>query len=484
MVNLIKCQGNMICIMICRVRPGAGYHGPMSDTTNTLTTGATRQLQLRKAALRCVVGPEEGQEWCFEHDVIRIGSARSSDVGLSDNTVSRRHAEIVRTPEGVLLRDLGSRNGTFVGPIKVREVFLGPDTRFRVGRTELHYKALDEVVRVSPMSTHHFEGMVGASVALREVFGVLERVAPTGLTVLVTGETGTGKELASRAVHARSRRADGPLAIFDCGSVPENLIESALFGHARGAFTGAVESRQGVFEAAHGGTIFLDEIGELPLDLQPKLLRVLEQREVRRIGEHHARPVDVRVVAATNRDLRTEVREGRFREDLYYRLAVVEVRLPPLRDRLADLPMLVSFLLDRAPDNRGVTRLTPEVLQLFEAYRWPGNIRELYNVLSRALPFCSREEVTIEALPPALRAAALSRETRIPGAAASQAVPEVQDLPFRDARDRIMEAFEREYLLDLLDRHSGNVSRAARAADVDRKTLSRLMKKHALNRPG
>ena len=328
MVNLIKCQGNMICIMICRVRPGAGYHGPMSDTTNTLTTGATRQLQLRKAALRCVVGPEEGQEWCFEHDVIRIGSARSSDVGLSDNTVSRRHAEIVRTPEGVLLRDLGSRNGTFVGPIKVREVFLGPDTRFRVGRTELHYKALDEVVRVSPMSTHHFEGMVGASVALREVFGVLERVAPTGLTVLVTGETGTGKELASRAVHARSRRADGPLAIFDCGSVPENLIESALFGHARGAFTGAVESRQGVFEAAHGGTIFLDEIGELPLDLSPRLLRVLEQRG----SDASGNTTRGRWTSAWSRRRTVisgpKVRKGAF-AGLYYRLAVVEVRLPP-----------------------------------------------------------------------------------------------------------------------------------------------------------
>jgi len=464
--------------------PLARYDVRVSDTTNTLTTGATRQLRLRKASLRCVVGPESGQEWCFEHDVIRIGSSRSSDVGLSDNTVSRRHAEIVRTPEGVLLRDLGSTNGTFVGPIKVREVFLGPDTAFRVGRTELHYKALDEVVRVAPIATHRFEGMVGASVSLREVFAVLDRVAPTGLTVLIQGETGTGKELASRAVHTRSRRSDGPLCIFDCGSVPENLIESALFGHARGAFTGAVESRQGVFESADGGTIFLDEIGELPLELQPKLLRVLEQREVRRIGEHHPRPVDVRVVAATNRDLRTEVREGRFREDLFYRLAVVEVRLPPLRERLADLPMLVSFLLERAPHNQRVTRLTPEVLRLFEAYRWPGNVRELHNVVDRALPFCDSEAITIDALPASLRAAALSRETRVPGAAAAQHVEELQGLPFRQARDRIMEAFEREYLMDLLERHAGNLSRAARAADVDRKTLGRLMKKHDIRRPG
>ena len=397
--------------------------------------------------------------------------------------MSRRHAEIVRTSQGVLLRDLGSTNGTFVGPIKVREVFLGPDTTFRVGRTELHYRALDEVVQVAPLNTHRFEGMVGASVALREVFAVLQRVAPTGLTVLITGETGTGKELASRAVHTCSRRSDAPFIVFDCGAAPENLIESALFGHARGAFTGAVESRRGVFEAADGGTIFLDELGELPLELQPKLLRVLEQREVRRLGEHTPRPVDVRVVAATNRDLGADVRDGRFREDLYYRLAVVEVRLPPLRERLADLPMLVSHLLDRAPHNRGVGGLTPEVLAVFEAYGWPGNVRELHNVIERALPFCDRERVTLDALPAALRASAASRETRVPGAAAAAAVPEVQGLPFRSAKDRIIEAFEREYLLDLLDRHGGNVSRAARAADMDRKTLTRLMKKHAVGRP-
>ena len=467
-----------------RPHPVARYHAGVSDTTNTLTTGATRQLRLRKAALQCCVGPEAGQQWGFEHDVIRIGSARSADVGLSDNTVSRRHAEIVRTPEGVLLRDLGSTNGTFVGPIKIREVFLGPDTIFRVGKTELHYRALDEVVQVAPLATHRFEGMVGASVSLREVFAVLDRVAPTGLTVLITGETGTGKELASRAVHVRSRRSDTPFVVFDCGAAPENLIESALFGHLRGAFTGAVEAREGVFEAADGGTIFLDEIGELPLELQPKLLRLLEQREVRRIGDNTPRPVDVRVVAATNRDLQAEVRAGRFREDLYYRLAVVEVRLPPLRDRLADLPMLVAYLLERAPHNRGVSGLTPQVQAVFEAYRWPGNVRELNNVIERALPFCDREQVTIDALPAALRAAAASRETRVPGAAAAAHVPELHGLPFRSAKDRIIEAFEREYLLDLLDRHAGNVSRAARAADVDRKTLSRLMKKHDVGRSG
>ena len=403
---------------------------------------------------------------------------------LTDKTVSRIHAEIVRTREGIILRDAGSTNGTFVGPIKIREVFLAPEMLFRIGRAELQFRALDEVIDIHPLAEARFEGLVGAAMALREIFAILDRVAPTQLTVMITGETGTGKELASRAVHTRSRRSSGPFIVFDCGAAPDNLIESELFGHARGSFTGAHEARAGVFEAAANGTIFLDEIGELPLDLQPKLLRVLEQREVRRVGETRPREVDVRVVAATNRDLRAEVEAGRFREDLYYRLAVVEVRLPPLRERLADLPLLVQHLLDRAAHNRGVTGIAADVQAVFEAYRWPGNVRELQNVVERALPFCDGSLITMDALPEALRASAQTRRERVPGAAAGGvAAPDVHGLAFRNAKERIIEAFEREYLLDLLDRFDGNVSRSARAADMDRKTITRLMKKHDISRP-
>ena len=236
-------------------------------------------------------------------------------------------------------------NGTFVGQVRAKEVYLGTDTLFQVGRTDPSFTPADEVIDVEPSQADHFENLVGNSVAMREVFGLLERVAPTDLTVLITGETGTGKEsLASRAVHTRSKRGDGPLVVFDCGAAPENLIESELFGHNRGAFTGAIEARPGVFEMAHGGTIFLDESAGFPLELQPKLLRVLEQREVRRVGANKTKPIDVRVVAATNRNLREEVDRGRFREDLYYRLAVVEMGMPPLRDRNEDLPMLALHL--------------------------------------------------------------------------------------------------------------------------------------------
>jgi len=461
----------------------------MPDITSAIATANPRRIHIRRAAIRCVSGPEAGDSWLMELDVIRIGSAKTCDIVITDPTVSRRHAEIRRGKDGVILRDLGSTNGTFVGQVRAKEVYLGPDTHFRVGRTELHFKPDDEIIDVEPSSEDHFENLVGNSVAMREVFGILERVAPTDLTVLILGETGTGKELASRAVHSRSKRNQGPLVVFDCGAAPDNLIESELFGHQRGAFTGAVEARPGVFEMAHGGTIFLDEIGELPLDLQPKLLRVLEQREVRRVGASKTKPIDVRVVAATNRNLREEVDAGRFREDLYYRLAVVQMAMPPLRDRLEDLDRLAQHLLTRSSHNTDIQSIDPEVLHIFSSYHWPGNVRELNNVIERSLPFCDGTVITIDGLPDSLRSG--SGET-YSGTTSTSPIPLSQHsavstdpgpaLPFKDAKDQIIEAFERQYVEDLLDRHEGNVSKAARAADMDRKSITRLMKKHGITR--
>jgi len=452
------------------------------EVTSAISTSNPRKLHIRRARLTCVSGDEAGQSWLMERDVIHLGSLKTDDVVLSDPTVSRRHAEILRTKEGVILRDLGSTNGTFVGPVRIKEVFLVPDTHFRVGRTELVFTPADEIIDVEPSPEDHFEGLVGESVVMREVFGILERVAPTDLTVLIAGETGTGKELASRAVHARSQRKDKPFIVFDCGAAPDNLIESELFGHQRGAFTGAIEARPGVFEQAHGGTIFLDEIGELPLDLQPKLLRVLEQREVRRVGGTKTKPIDVRVVAATNRRLREEVDAGRFREDLYYRLAVVELALPPLRDRLEDLLRLAQHLLIRSPHNHGVDGISSEVQAVFASYHWPGNVRELNNVVERAIPFSDGTEITIDALPEALRTGTTGRHPKTVIKPNVMAVP--SELPFKDAKDQLIEAFERQYLVDLIERHGGNVSRAARAADMDRKSITRLMKKHGIKRGG
>ena len=313
-----------------------------------------RQLHLRRIGLRVIDGSDHGMASEFDHDVIRIGAQEGNHFILTDDTVSRRHAEIARTPDGIVLRDLGSMNGTFLGQVRIKEVFLGESRTVRVGKTQIEFQLLDEVIDIVAVQETRFEDIVGQSVEMREMFAVLERVARTELTVMVTGETGTGKELVSRAIHQRSPRKDGPFVVFDCGAVARNLIESELFGHERGAFTGAVSSRAGVFEQAHGGTIFLDELGELPLELQPALLRVLEQREVKRVGDRRVRSVDVRVVAATNRELQKLVQEGKFREDLYYRLAVVEIVLPPLRERIEDLPLLVEHLLQSAPFEHSV----------------------------------------------------------------------------------------------------------------------------------
>lgn len=453
----------------------------MTDITSAISTANPRKIHIRRAAIQCTVGPEAGQSWLMEQDVIRIGSAKTGDIVITDPTVSRRHAEIRRGRDGVVLRDLGSTNGTFVGQVRAKEVFLAPDTRFRVGRTELVFTPADEIIDIEPSDADHFERLVGQSVAMREVFGILERVAPTDLTVLITGETGTGKELACRAVHNRSRRHSGPFVVFDCGAAAENLIESELFGHQRGAFTGAVEARPGVFEMAQNGTIFIDEIGELPLDLQPKLLRVLEQREIRRIGSTGTKPIDVRVVAATNRNLRDEVDAGRFREDLYYRLAVVEMAMPPLRNRLDDLSLLAHHLLKRSPHNGGVSSISSAVIQSFEGHDWPGNVRELNNVIERALPFTDGDTVTVGCLPSSLVCTSHAPASEV-RPATPQSTPPEPAVPFKHAKEQLIDDFERRYLVQLLESHDGNVSKAARAAGMDRKTITRLMKKHGITR--
>jgi DNA-binding NtrC family response regulator len=308
---------------------------------------------------------------------------------------------------------------------------------------------------------------------MRELYSVLARLAPTELSVLVHGETGTGKELVSRAIHAQSNRRAGPMVVFDAAAVPHELIARELFGHRKGAFTGADEDAPGLFEKADGGTLFLDEIGELPLDLQPHLLRALEQRAIRRVGDTRYRPVDVRIVAATNRDLAEEVREGNFRADLYYRLATVEVVVPPLRDRLDDLPMLVSHFLGLV-SGHAVTGLSPQVAELFRLWRWPGNVRELRNVVQRAIPFTDGHDIPMSALPDAIA----GREQDAGGSV--ELDPALTTGTYHEARETLLDAFEQQYLKDLVKRAGGNLAKAARMGGVDRKTLYRLMNRHGL----
>jgi transcriptional regulator with GAF, ATPase, and Fis domain len=307
---------------------------------------------------------------------------------------------------------------------------------------------------------------------MRELFADLQRIAPTDVTLLIEGETGTGKELVAESVHATSERSQGPLVVFDCSAVAPTLAESELFGHERGAFTGAVSSRPGVFEQADGGTIFLDELGELPKDLQPKLLRVLEKREVRRLGSQRTISVDVRLIAATNRNLAAEVALGNFREDLYFRLAAAHVYVPPLRERMDDLPLLVEHFLARARPPRRLSDIPPQVWDMFGAHRWPGNVRELSNAVQRLLVMPDHAlRPPRPSEPPT--AVAPSSEPPPSSEAASGAVQ-----PLRVARREASEAFERQYLEALLRRTSGNVTRAAALAEVSRQMVQKLLRKH------
>jgi transcriptional regulator with GAF, ATPase, and Fis domain len=438
-----------------------------------------KKLHLRKMKIEVRSGSSQGFVREFAQDVLRIGSQEGRDLRLKDATVSRLHAEIVRTRQGILLRDLDSTNGTFVGDVRVREVYLGDQRTFMVGKTELFFSLCDEVIDIVPTESTEFEGLVGCSVALREVFSVLDRVSRTDLTVLVRGETGTGKELVCRALHKRSRRSRAPFIVFDCAAVAKGLIESELFGHQRGAFTGAVGDRTGVFEQANGGTLFIDELGELPLDLQPTLLRVLEQRQVRRVGSSRWLPVDVRVVVATNRNLRDMVESKLFREDLYYRLGVVELVLPPLRKRIEDLPLLAKHFLATAPMEHSIVSISPPTMEIFQDYHWPGNIREFRNIILRALPFCDGSVLELSVLPESMSLSRAGFSSNRRDDKKDENSPE-KKLSLREARENILGAFERQYLSDLLKACAGSISEAARVAGVDRKTISRMLKRHDL----
>src|SRR5262249_40610420 len=299
----------------------------------------------------------------------------------------------------------------FVNKVRIREAFLKPGSLVSVGQSQLRFNAREEEVEIVPSRSDHCAGLIGGNARMREIYSIIEKIAPTATTVVIDGDTRTGKEVVAQAIHSLSPRARSDFVVFDCGAVPPNLIESELFGHEKGSFTGAVMTRQGLFEQADGGTLFLDELGELPLDLQPKLLRALEQREVRRVGSTKAQKVDVRIIAATNRNLEDEVRAGRFRQDLFYRLSVVRLHLPSLHARTDDIPLLVQHFLDTGSYNRtpsggqrvrGVAR---DALAALQNYPWPGNVRELVNVVERAVSFCDHELIELSDLPDYIRSA-------------------------------------------------------------------------------
>jgi DNA-binding NtrC family response regulator len=440
-----------------------------------------RTAKPEKLRLVVVAGPDRGKELLLEQGTYTVGKATTADLVLTDGAVSRKHLELVVLPEGVQVKDLGSTNGSFVHGARFDTITASVGAGITVGHSELRLLSADKPARPRSVADR-FGEMLGQSEKMREVFAVLERVAASDAAVLVFGETGTGKELVAEAIHNTSGRKKGPLVICDLGSLPRTLIESELFGHVRGAFTGADRDREGAFVQADGGTIFLDEIGEMDLEVQPRLLRALERRQVKPVGTTQYKTVDTRVVAATNRDLPEEVKAGRFREDLYHRLAVVTVHIPPLRERKDDIPLLVHHFLARAAEESGRKPPTvrPEAMAALCDHEWPGNVRELRNVMERVIAIAPKaEEIDLAVL--GLEGATRSPASAGAGAAMAASGGSGELLQFKEAKDQLIAAWERDYLRKLIEACGGNVSMAARRAGIDRVYLHRLMKKHEID---
>ena len=432
------------------------------DRSTDVVAHRLTALTYRRFRVTALDGDNPGASATSDSTELAIGSADGNQLVLRDPTISRHHCAIRVTARGFQLRDLGSTNGTWLAGHLVESAYLRPGSTFRVGTTTIRFDHLDDEIRETLSDDDRFGDVLGQSPAMRRIFALLPRIAAADSTVLLDGETGTGKGLLADAIHRQSARAGGPFVVVDCASIPPSLIESELFGHERGAFTGAIAARAGAFESAEGGTIFLDEIGELPLDLQAKLLRALEDRVVKRIGATRTVRLDVRVIAATNRDLREEVNRGGFRADLFYRLDVVRLRVPPLRERREDIPLLVTHFYRSFTGDDGA--VAPEALVApLREHAWPGNVRELRSAVERAV---------------LLADPALWLEP-----AAAGAPPDDDRLSFRESKERAIASWERDYVIALLARHGGNLSRAARAARMDRAHLRELLRRYGARRP-
>jgi two-component system, NtrC family, response regulator HydG len=405
-------------------------------------------------------GPDAGERHRIEAPCpqrVFLGQSPACEIRLNDRTVSRRHGAIEVRADGLRYTDLGSTNGSFAGNLCVLDVVLRSGDELRVGQTTLRVQA-DRPTQVVDPAVSRFGSFVGASSQMRRLYPLCARLAASEIPVVIEGETGTGKEVLAEAIHAASGRASAPLVVFDCTTVSPSLAEAALFGHERGAFTGALASRPGPFEEADKGTLLIDEIGDLDIALQAKLLRAIERGEVRRVGGSKWVHVDVRVLVATRRDLDKEVQEGRFRDDLFYRLAVARIEIPPLRQRAGDISLLASHFWQQMGGDPSA--LAADFLARLEQYSWPGNVRELRNAIARRLAL--RELAFVAADAPDAPSASQA------GADPMQQVLEL-DLPFPVARRRMLEEFESRYVLRVLDQHDGNVGKAAAASGIGRR---------------
>jgi two-component system response regulator HydG len=354
-------------------------------------------------------------------------------------------------------------------PFSADQLRLSVERALRQRRLTLENQRLREQLQ----SAFGFENIIGRSQAMAQVFELIRKAARSEANILIIGESGTGKELVARAIHANSPRAPAAFVPVDCAALPENLLESELFGHEKGAFTGAVKTKPGLLEAAHGGTVFLDEIAELPASLQVKFLRALQEREIRRVGGMRPIAVDVRIVSATNRDLREAAARAEFREELYYRINVICVQLPPLRARHGDVPLLVQHFVNRYGRSRepAIQGVDPAAMRVLETYGWPGNVRELQNVIERACALTDGPLITTRDLPEHLSA---------PGSSGAVSATATSNMLLPEAKAHWMRELEVAYLVDQLNRHGGNISQAARAAGIDRKTFHRLINKYGI----
>jgi DNA-binding NtrC family response regulator len=451
-----------------------------TETLPVVPTDSLR-VQLESIDLRVVGGPDEGLRVNLCLPTVRIGTAPDNDIVLTDRAVSRHHAEIRMTQQGLMFRDLGSTNGTFIGTLRIQEAYLAPETECIMGYTHIVIRSSTEERPVSISRDDHLGALVGGSERMRELYGLVRAVAPTPATVHITGESGSGKELVARTIHELSGR-QGPLVVFDASVTDPEMVRNDLFGHVKGAFTGATGSREGAFRRADGGTLFIDEIGELPLDLQPRLLRALESREVTPIGSDKPMRVDARVVTATHRDLQAMVQVGDFRADLFYRLSVVPIRVPPLREVSSDIPLLVRHLIDKLDLN---CRVPPETMAVLQRYPWPGNVRELRNVLERAAVFNRGGFIQPQDLHLPAESLDLPAE-EAPLSSLADLKPAVQaTLPKADEHLSLgsgsasmakLKELERRMILEAMARHGNNKAAVARELGIPLSTLKRRLK--------
>ena len=452
------------------------------DTSQTLIVPASSgnaTPRIRKTVLLVASGPLQGREFPIEKDAFVIGSAPNADLRLEDSSVSRRHCEIRADERGYGIADLESTNGTFVNGVRIASAFLNPGAEIQLGTTRIVFSPTMEARELQISPSECFGGVLGRSVAMRRVFYIAETYAPTDASIMITGETGTGKEIMAEEIHRHSARAAKPFVVIDCAALAKDLIESELFGHVKGAFTGAASDRPGAFEYANGGTVFLDEIGDLAPELQPKLLRVLEKREIRRVGTNAVQKVDVRIICATNRRMDAEVEAGRFREDLFYRLCVVNFEIPPLRRRKEDIPLLARKFVSDLHGSDALDEIADfdAAMEVLRRHDWPGNVRELRNLIDRAFYSPSRP-IDLTAC---LHAGRLVK-ARAPDSAieAMKVDDAIGNRPFKEEKAELVDEFERKYILKLLKRNDGNVSKSSREAGIERAYLQRLIKKYGI----